>query len=162
MSYLGFCLTEEGIKPGTDKLKAVKNAPPPSSVHEVRQFWGLCNFFRGHVCIFAQLTSPLTTLTKKDCSWKGGQLSPDALQAFQELQTYLCSEPIVDYPRQNRPYTLIIDASLGGEKKPGGLGAILMQIDPNGQHCVIAYASRNLQKHECNYTPFLLEMQAAI
>jgi hypothetical protein len=45
VSYLGFRLTEEGIKPGTDKLKAVKNAPPPSSVHEVRQFLGLCNFF---------------------------------------------------------------------------------------------------------------------
>ncbi len=28
VSYLGFCLTEEGIKPGIDKLKAVKNAPP--------------------------------------------------------------------------------------------------------------------------------------
>jgi hypothetical protein len=41
---LGFRLTEEGIKPGTDKLKAVKNAPPPSNVHEVRQFLGLCNF----------------------------------------------------------------------------------------------------------------------
>jgi hypothetical protein len=24
VSYLGFCLMEEGIKPGTDKLKAVK------------------------------------------------------------------------------------------------------------------------------------------
>jgi hypothetical protein len=35
VSYLGFCLTEEGIKPGIDKLKAVKNAPPPSNVHEV-------------------------------------------------------------------------------------------------------------------------------
>jgi hypothetical protein len=29
-------------------------------------------------------------------------------------------------------------------------------------HCIIAYASRELQKHECNYMPFLLEMQAAI
>ncbi len=86
VSYLGFRLTEEGIKPGTDKLKAVKNAPPPSNVHEVRQFLGLCNFFWGHVCNFAQLTSPLTTLTKIDCSWKGGQLPPDALKAFQELQ----------------------------------------------------------------------------
>jgi hypothetical protein len=65
VSYLGFLLTEEGIKPGTDKLKAVKNAPPPSNVHEVRQFLGLCNFFRGHVHNFAQLTSPLTALTKK-------------------------------------------------------------------------------------------------
>jgi hypothetical protein len=35
VSYLGFPLTEEGKKPGIDKLKAVKNAPPPSNVHEV-------------------------------------------------------------------------------------------------------------------------------
>jgi hypothetical protein len=162
VSYLGFRLTEEGIKPGTDKLKAVKNVPPPSNVHEVRQFLGLCNFFRGHVCNYAQLTSPLTSLTKKECLWKGGQLPPDALKSFQELQMYLCSEPIVDYPRRNRPYALIVDASLGDEKKPGGLGAILTQINQKGEHCVIAYASRKLQKHECNYTPFLLEMQAAI
>jgi hypothetical protein len=45
VSYLGFYLTEEGIKPSMDKLKAVKNASLPSSVHEVRQFLGLCNFF---------------------------------------------------------------------------------------------------------------------
>jgi hypothetical protein len=126
-------------------------------VHEVRQFLGLCNFFRGHVRNFAQLTSPLTVLTKKECSWKGGQLPPDALTAFLELQTYLCSELIVDYPRNNLPYAL-----MGDDKKLGGFGAILMQIDNTGQHCVITYASRKLQKHECNYTPFLLEMQAAI
>ncbi len=36
VSYLGFRLTEEGIKPGTHKLKVVKNATLPSSVHEVR------------------------------------------------------------------------------------------------------------------------------
>jgi hypothetical protein len=90
VSYLGFRLTEEGIKPGTDKLKAVKNVPPPSNVHEVRQFLGLCNFFRGHVHNFTQLTSPQMALTKKECSWKGSQLPPDALQAFLELQTYLC------------------------------------------------------------------------
>jgi hypothetical protein len=35
VSYFGFHLTEEGIKPGIDKLKSVKNAPPPSNVHEV-------------------------------------------------------------------------------------------------------------------------------
>jgi hypothetical protein len=69
---------------------------------------------------------------------------------------------MVDYPRSNQPYTLIIDPSLGDDKKPGGLGTILTQVNPNGQHCDIAYDSRKLQKHECNNTPFLLEMQAAI
>jgi hypothetical protein len=123
---------------------------------------GLCNFFRCHIRNFAQLTAPLTTLTKKECSWKGGALPSDALTAFQELQTYLCSEPIVDYPRRHRPYALIVDASLGGKKKPGGLGGILTQLNKNREHCIIAYASQKLQKHERNYTPFLLEMQAAI
>jgi hypothetical protein len=62
----------------------------------------------------------------------------------------------VDYPRDDRPYALITDASLGDDKKPGGLGAILTQVNKSGEHCVIAYASRKLQKHEANYTPFLV------
>ena len=32
VSYLGFQLTEDGIKPGIDKLKAVAMAAPPNSV----------------------------------------------------------------------------------------------------------------------------------
>ena len=66
------------------------------------------------------------------------------------------------YPRRNRKYALRTDASLGDEKKAGGLGVILTQIDEKGDHQVIAYGSRKLQKHECNYTPFLIEMQAGI
>ena len=57
VSYLGFQLTEEGIKPGIDKLKAVAMAAPPNSVREVRQFLGLCNFFRTHVKNFAQISA---------------------------------------------------------------------------------------------------------
>ena len=162
VAYLGFRLTEEGVKPGTDKLKAVSKATPPASVHEIRQFLGLCNFFRTHVRNFAQLTAPLTMLTRKDCKWKGGALPPLALTAFKELQTYLCSEPVVAYPRRDQPYALITDTSLGIDQQPGGLGAILTQINKKGEHCVIAYASRKLQKHKANYTPFLLEMQAAL
>ncbi len=66
------------------------------------------------------------------------------------------------YPRADRQYALITDASFGDEHTAGGLGAILTQIDHQGKFYVIAYASRKLQKHEKNYTPFLLEMQAAI
>jgi RNase H-like domain found in reverse transcriptase len=38
----------------------------------------------------------------------------------------------------------------------------LTQIDKDGKFYAIAYARRKLQKYEMNYTPFLLEMQAAI
>lgn len=162
VSYLGFKLTPQGILPGTDKLKAVAKALPPASVKEVRQFLGLCNFFRNHVKNFAQISAPLVEMVKKECKWKGGPLPEPALKAFRELQSYLCSEPIVDYPRRDRAYALITDASLGDEHKAGGLGAILAQIDKKGNFYVIAYASRGLQAHEKNYSAFLLEMAASL
>ena len=141
VSYLSFRLTEEGIKPGSYKLKAVSAAKPPSNVHEIRQFLRLCNFFQTHVRNFPQISRHLTALTRKDSEWKKGPLPPLALQAFCELQTCLCSEPIMDYPHRDRPYALICDAALGDNTHPGGLGAILTQIDKAGEQCVIAYAS---------------------
>ena len=35
VSYLGFRLTEKGIIPGSDKLKAIRDVAPPGNVHEV-------------------------------------------------------------------------------------------------------------------------------
>jgi hypothetical protein len=101
-------------------------------------------------------------LTKKDSGWKKGVLPENALRAFRHLQTLLCSQPVLAYPRADREYALITDASFGDENTAGGLGAILTQMDTEGRFYVIAYASRKLQKYEKNYTPFLLEMQAAI
>jgi hypothetical protein len=130
--YLGFHLTKDGIKPGVDKLKAVKEAKPPANVHEVRQFLGLCNFFRSHVRNFATIASPLTKLTRKESLWrKGGELPKDAYLAFRELQAILVSEPVVDYPRRDRAYALFTDASFDDDRHEGGLGAILTQIDKN-------------------------------
>ena len=170
VAYLGFQLTPEGVKPGRDKLGAVRGALPPTDVHQVRQFLGLVNFFRAHVRNFSMISSPLTQLTRKDSPWRGGQLPPDALKAFNELKQILCSEPVIAYPRADRPYSLIVDAAAGitkvnskGERtfrQEGGLGAILCQADEKGEQHVIAYASRALSEHEKNYTPFLLEMLA--
>jgi len=58
-SYLGFRLTKNGIFPGSNKLKAVRDAKPPENVKQIWQFLCLCNFFQGHIQNFAQITSPL-------------------------------------------------------------------------------------------------------
>ena len=160
VSYLGFRLTPAGILPGLDKLAAVKNSQPPKNVHQIRQFLGLANFFRTHIRNFSLISSPLNNLTRKDVAWRGGPLPPDALNAFNELRSALCSEPIVNYPRKDRPYSVIVDAALGNDKNDGGIGCILCQADEKGELHVIAYASRALSKHEKNYTPFLAEMTA--
>ena len=162
VSYLGFRLTPEGILPGLDKLQAVRDAKPPTNVHQVRQFLGLCNFFRAHVRNFSAIANPLNQLTRKESVWRGGILNEKALKAFNELKTALCSEPVVAYPRKDRPYSLIVDAATGNMEQEGGMGAILCQLDEKSNYRVIAYASRALAKHEKNYTPFLLEMMAGV
>ncbi len=59
-------------------------------------------------------------------------------------------------------YALITDAATGTAEFSGGLGAILTQVDKNGNHYAISFASRQLKDHEKNYSPFLLEAAAAV
>jgi len=162
VAYLGYRLTPQGILPGVDKLKCIRDAVPPTSVSQVRAFLGLCNFFRSHVSHFATLAAPLIKLTTKEAAWKGPVMPPEALQSFKALQDALVCEPVVQYPRNSRKYELYTDASTGGSEFKGGYGAVLTQRDEKGESHVIAYASRALQKHEENYTPFLAEMMAAV
>jgi hypothetical protein len=47
----------------------------------------------------------------------------------------------VDYPRKNRPYSLIVDAATGNDVNDGGLGAILTQTDEKGKERLILFAA---------------------
>jgi hypothetical protein len=51
---------------------------------------------------------------------------------------------------------------MGDTKEEGGLGAHLMQEGPDGKQYSIGFCSRQLKKHEKNYSAFLLELQAAV
>ena len=128
----------------------------------VRSFLGLCNFFRTHIKSFHILSQPLNKLLCKNAEWKGGTFPPIALLAFNKLREALCSDPIVAYPQADHLYALIIDASTGTASTPGGMGFILAQTDEQNKFHVISYGSRQLTDAEKNYSPFLLEMQAAV
>ena len=162
VDYLGFRLTPQGILPGVDKLKCVRDAPPPSTITQIKQFLGLANFFRTHVRNFSLISSPLTKLTRKDTKWKGGPLPEDAKKAFVELKGALISEPCLAFPRSDRKFTLIVDSAIGSPTSQGGIGAILCQTDELGHLHPISYASRALTKHECNYSAFLVELTGCV
>ena len=66
------------------------------------------------------------------------------------------------YPRSERMYALRVDTSTGTSKIEGGMGAILTQIDQNGVFHAGSYASKQLIRHENNYFPYLMEMDASV
>jgi transposase InsO family protein len=69
---------------------------------------------------------------------------------------------VMAFPKSNSQYALITDAATGTADTPGGLGAILTQVDKDGNFHAISFASRQLKDHEMNYPPFLLEAAAAV
>lgn len=55
VTYLGHEISENGVQPAESKLTAVSQFPVPKNVHEVRQFIGLCSYFRKFIHKFARL-----------------------------------------------------------------------------------------------------------
>ncbi|GJZ80614.1 putative reverse transcriptase domain-containing protein [Tanacetum coccineum] len=74
-----------------------------------------------------------------------------AKAAFQLLKQKLCSATILSLPEGSENFVVYYDASCKG------LGAVLMQKEK-----VIAYASRQLEIHEKNYTTHDLELEAVV
>jgi hypothetical protein len=133
VSYLGFTPTPEGMKQGKNILKAIQTAKAPADVKTIRSFVGLCNFFWTHIKDFTVIAAPLFRLTRKDSGYKGGPLPDAAMGAFINFRKQLISEPVMAFPRVDHQNALITDAATGTANTPGGLGAILTQVDKDGK-----------------------------
>ncbi|RWR99559.1 Transposon Ty3-G Gag-Pol polyprotein-like protein [Dinothrombium tinctorium] len=92
VTFLGFRLSQNGLQPGREKLRAITDLPRPKTAREVRGFLGLCGYFRRFIAGFARISAPLTALTKKDTvfSW-----TPACENAFEELKSRLTSAPVL-------------------------------------------------------------------
>jgi hypothetical protein len=107
VSYLGFTLTPQGIKPGEAKLKAIKLAKASTDVKSISSFIGLCNFVQNHIQNFTIMAAPLFKLTRQDSGYLSGPLPRAAKQAFQELQKQMCQELTLAFPRSDQEYLLV-------------------------------------------------------
>src|ERR1044071_3371363 len=87
-------------------------------------------------------------MTKKSEKFMWGE---DQERAFRVLKEKLSSSPVLTLPKGSDDFVVYTDAS------HQGLGCVLMQ---RGK--VIAYASRQLKPHECNYPTHDLELGAVV
>lgn len=135
-------ITPTGVTPNPDKVSAICNIPPPTNVKELLSFIQTCSWYRRFISNFADVTRPLTCLTKKGVTWTWETCQA---QSFERLKELLTTAPILRQADPTQPYVLKTDAS------SYALGACLLQGEGRDKRPV-EYASRLLTSAERNYT----------
>jgi hypothetical protein len=152
VNYLGHLITEEGCRPDPTKVTVIENFPRPENEKELKSFLGMIGYYRRFIPRFSKIAAPMHALLKKGVKF---EWTVEQENAFQQLKGKLTSKPILQYPDFTREFILTTDAS------NHGLGAVLSQGEI-GKDLPIAYASRNLNSAEKNYTTSEKELLAIV
>lgn len=142
IKFLGYRLSREGLRPQNEKTNAIKNAPKPENMQQLRAFLGLINYYGKFIGNLSNTLSPLYRLLQKNVPWHWGKKQDECFQAAKDI---LSSETLLVHYDPEKSLVLICDAS------PDGVGTVLAHQDEHGER-PIAFASRSLNKAEKNYS----------
>ena len=154
VKFLGHIVSPDGIECDPEKICDVDKWPVPKNVTDVRSFLGLASYYRRFIPCFAQLASPLTSLTKKNQTF---EWTSECQVAFDSLKDQLVTSPILAYPSRELEHEFVLDT----DASDYGLGAVLSQ-KINGEEKVIAYASRTMNSAQRNYCTTYKELLAVV
>jgi hypothetical protein len=141
-------LSAEGVAVDPSKVKDILNWKPPISVHEVRSFLGMAGYYHRFIHDFSKVAKPITELLKNQTKFVW---SLECEKAFRILKKSLTTALVLAQPDIEKPFDVYCDAS------SIGLGCVLMQ-----EGRVIAYASRQLKRHEEHYPTHDLELAVVV
>ena len=82
IAYLGHIITSEGVRPDSEKIKAVEKFLVPRTRKNVRQFLGLVGYYRRFISDFAKFAKPLNILLKKETRFISGKPQQDAFEIW--------------------------------------------------------------------------------
>ena len=154
VEYLGHMVTPVGLEPIAAKVSAMAQLPAPKNKDELRSALGLLNYYRCYIPNASVIAQPLNALLRKDVPFDWG---PEQQTAFDTLKAELCTPgKVLRQAKEDRPFVLHTDWSVSG------MGAVLGQLDDQGNEFMVACASRNLNKHERQYEVWKGELLAAV
>ena len=152
IEFFGMKFSTERMSPTLEKVEALLQVPPPTSVAEVRSFLGMANYSASFIKGYSSITAPLRALTKKHVRFVWTE---DCQKAFEHLKKELVSPTVMAYYDPNRDTKLIVDGS------KYGLSSMLTQFDPTAkQYRVIRYDSRSTTSPETRYAQIEIESAA--
>jgi hypothetical protein len=148
VSFLGHIISNGGISVDLVKVREIVGWKILSSVTEVRSFLGLAGYYRCFIEGFSKIVKPMTSLLEKGKQFKW---THECKESFNQLRFKLMSPSVLIMSDLQKGFYIYCDACRHG------LGCVLMQ-----EGHVIAYASRQLRKHELNYPTHDLELAAVV
>ena len=143
VEYLGHKISRQGLQPTAEKIQAIKDAPQPQYVSQLKSFLGLVNYYGKFLPNLVTRLSSLYTLLQKQTKWSWGRKQQEA---FSDVKALLMSPHLLVHYDSRKPLVLSCDAS------PYGVGAVLSHVMDDGSEQPVAYASRSLAPAEKNYS----------
>jgi hypothetical protein len=108
----------------------------------------MAGYYRRFISDFSEISKHITELLKNNMKFNW---TPECNETFEKLKKLLTTAPVLAQPDIVKPFDVYCDAS------GMGIGCVLMQ-----EGCVIAYASRQLKRHEEHYPTHDLELAAVV
>ena len=89
--FMGMLLSEKGIRPIEDRVKALLEAEEPKNATDVRSFLALANYSSRFLPHFATLSEPLRRLTKKETPFEFGPEQTKSLESLKQKMAEACT-----------------------------------------------------------------------
>jgi len=143
VDFLGFELSNEGIKPQAHLTEAIDQYKRPGTRKELKGFLGLAGFYRSFIPNFAKICQPLNKLTSEHVPF---QWDDSCEVSFSVLKQKLLSKPVLNFPKLGEPFVVEVDAS------NHAIGGVLSQVGNDQFLHPVAYFSTALQASQKNWS----------
>ena len=153
VTFLDHILIKDKIRPHPDKISVIVNFIETKNIPQLPSFLGFLNFFPKFVKHYAYETIPLLTSLKKgvDYVW-----DDEMKKTFQRIKWIFAENLVLKFADPSKPHILTTDAS------DYAIGAMLSQLNNEGDDEVVIFISRTLKGSEIYYFTTEKEMLAVV
>lgn len=155
LDFLGYLISQDGIRPIPKKVEAISKFPKPRTIAELRRFLGMVNFYRRSLVNAASTQAPLNSYLheskkndKREIVW-----SLEAEAAFEKTKSDLANAALLVHPCIGAEIRVVSDAS------DFAMGAVLEQVKTDSFE-PLAFFSKKFSPAQIKYSAYDRELTA--